>query len=359
MASLRESAGISLGELARLAGAALDGDASVVVRAVGTLEHAQSDEIAFLANPRYRRKLATTSAGAVILAPDAMRFTSLPKLVSDNPYATYARVAAMLHPQPAVSPGVDATARIDPSARVARTACIGAYAVIGANATIGERSVVGAHCVIGDATNVGDDAVLDARVTLYPRCIVGARTLIHSGAVIGADGFGLAFEGNRWQKVPQLGRVVIGADVEIGANTTIDRGAIDDTIIGDDVKLDNQIQIGHNCVIGAHTAIAGCVGIAGSTRIGANCRIGGAAMISGHLDIVAGTVISAATQIFDSIREPGIYTGAFPALPHREWKHVASQTRRLRGLGERVRRLEMALAAAADDDDTRGRRDDE
>ncbi|HJU20870.1 MAG TPA: LpxD N-terminal domain-containing protein, partial [Casimicrobiaceae bacterium] len=177
MASLRESAGISLGELARLAGAALDGDASVVVRAVGTLEHAQSDEIAFLANPRYRRKLATTSAGAVILAPDAMRFTSLPKLVSDNPYATYARVAAMLHPQPAVSPGVDATARIDPSARVARTACIGAYAVIGANATIGERSVVGAHCVIGDATNVGDDAVLDARVTLYPRCIVGARTL--------------------------------------------------------------------------------------------------------------------------------------------------------------------------------------
>src|SRR4029077_9421325 len=170
--------------------------------------------------------------------------------------------------------------------------------------------------------------------------IVGARTIIHSGAVIGADGFGIAEQDGRWLKVPQLGRVVIGADVEIGANTSIDRGAIGDTIIEDDVKLDNQIQIGHNCRIGAHTAIAGCAGVAGSTTIGRNCKIGGAAMISGHLEIADGTVISAATFVLDSIATPGIYTGAFPALPHREWRRVAAATRRLRSILERLRAVE-------------------
>ena len=346
MASLRESAGVSLSELARRTGATLDGDGSVLISRVATLEHAQAGDIAFLAHPKYRHQLASTRAGAVIVAPDAAGAAPLPKLGSGNPYATYARAAAILHPAAVAAAGVDASARIDPSARVATSASVGAYAVIGARVTIGERTFVGAHCVVGDDATVGDDAVLDPRVSVYPRCIIGARTLVHSGAVIGADGFGLAEEGGRWLKIPQIGRVVVGADVEIGANTTIDRGALDDTIIEDDVKLDNQIQVGHNCVIGAHTAIAGCVGIAGSTRIGAHCRIGGAAMISGHLDIAPGTVISAATQVYDSIREPGIYTGAFPALPHREWKQVASQTRRLRELAERVRRLEIALEAA-------------
>jgi UDP-3-O-[3-hydroxymyristoyl] glucosamine N-acyltransferase len=350
MASLRESAGMPLAELARMTGAALDGDGAVIVRRVATLERAEAGDIAFLANPRYRNQLASTRAGAVIVAPDAAAATALPKLVSSNPYATYARVATILHPPPALSPGVHPSAWIDPSARIAATASIGPFAVIAAHASVGERAVVGAHCVVGDAAGVGDDVVLDPRVTVYPRCLIGARTLVHSGAVIGADGFGLAEEGGRWHKIPQVGRVVVGSDVEIGANTTIDRGAIDDTIIEDDVKLDNQIQVGHNCVIGAHTAIAGCVGIAGSTRIGAHCRIGGAAMISGHLEIAAGTVISAATQVYDSIREPGIYTGAFPALPHREWKRVASQTRRLRELADRVSRLERPSAGAKTND---------
>ena len=346
MTSTRESAGMALQDLARLTGAVVDGDGSVVVARVATLEHAGPGEIAFLANPRYRAQLAATRAAAVIVGADAARDTALPKLVSTNPYATYARVAALLHPWHAPAPGVDAAARIHPSAKIATTASVGPYAVVGPDAAIGERAVVGAHCVIGDGASVGDDAVLDPRVTLYPRCTIGVRTLIHSGAVIGADGFGLADDSGRWRKIPQLGRVVVGADVEIGANTTIDRGAIDDTVIEDDVKLDNQIQIGHNCVIGAHTAIAGCVGIAGSTRIGAGCRIGGAAMISGHLEIAPGTVISAATQVYDSISVPGVYTGAFPALPHREWKRVASQTRRLRELADRVTMLERALAAA-------------
>jgi UDP-3-O-[3-hydroxymyristoyl] glucosamine N-acyltransferase len=350
MASLRESAGQSLSELAQLTGATLEGDGNVVLVRVATLEKATASDIAFLANPRYRAQLAATRAAAVIVDPEAAKATPLPKLVSRNPYAVYARVAAILHPPVPPSPGIDSTARVEDGARVAATASVGAYAVVGANAAIGERAVVGAHCVIGTDAKIGQDAVLDPRVTIYPRCVVGARTLIHSGAVIGADGFGLAFDDGRWRKIPQIGRVVIGDDVEVGANTTIDRGALDDTVIGDDVKLDNQIQIGHNCVIGAHTAIAGCVGIAGSTRIGAHCRIGGAAMISGHLEIVDHTVISAATQVYDSIREPGIYTGAFPALPHRDWKQVASQTRRLRELANRVADLERSVAAGRDND---------
>ena len=349
MASCDEPNAFPLSELARLSGAALDGDGTVLIARVGTLERAGPRDIAFLANPRYRTQLADTRASAVIVARDAAAATPLPKLVSANPYATYARVAAILHPPPGVVPGVHATASIDPTARIAATAAVGAYAVIGAHVSVGERSAVGVHAVIGDGAAIADDVVLDARVTVYPRCVVGARSLVHSGAVIGADGFGLADDGGRWRKIPQVGRVVVGADVEIGANTTIDRGALDDTIIEDGVKLDNQIQIGHNCVIGAHTAIAGCVGIAGSTRIGAGCRIGGAAMISGHLEIAAGTVISAATQVYDSIPVAGVYTGAFPALPHREWKQVASQTRRLRELADRVRTLENALEQARND----------
>jgi UDP-3-O-[3-hydroxymyristoyl] glucosamine N-acyltransferase len=342
---------ISLEELARRVGARIDGDGAVIVERVATLEHAGPRDIAFLANPRYRAQLATTRAGAVIVGPDAASVTAAAKLVSANPYATYARVAAILHPARTPARGIHPSACIDASATVAATASIGPYAVIDAQASIGERAVIGAHCAIGDSARVGDDVVLDAQVTIYPRCVIGARSLVHSGAVIGADGFGLADDGGRWRKIPQIGRVLVGADVEIGANTTIDRGAIDDTIIEDDVKLDNQIQIAHNCIIGAHTAIAGCVGIAGSTRIGARCRIGGAAMISGHLDIAAGTVISAATQVYDSIREAGVYTSAFPALAHREWKHVASQTRRLRELADRVKKLEDGLAQARSNDD--------
>jgi len=336
----------SLADLARAVGATVDGDGSVRIAGIATLERAGPGDIAFLANPRYRAQLAATRASTVIVAPALVGQTPLPKLVSSNPYATYAHVAAILHPAAAASPGVHSTACVDAAAIVAKSASIGPFAVIGARAMIGERAVVGAHGVVGDDATIGDDATLDARVTVYPRCVIGARSLVHSGAVIGADGFGLADDSGKWRKIPQIGRVVVGDDVEIGANTTIDRGAIDDTVIENDVKLDNQIQIAHNCVIGAHTAIAGCVGIAGSTRIGRNCRIGGAAMISGHLQIPDGTTISAATQVYDSIRTAGVYTSAFPALPHREWKQVASHTRRLRELADRIRALEQALAGS-------------
>lgn len=333
---------IPLAELAARVGAELSGDGTALIERVGTLQSAQRDAIAFLVNPRYRSQLATTRAGAVILAPALAGATELPKLVSANPYATFAKVAALLHPSSAVTGGIDATAIIGAGAVVAPSANVGPYVTIGANAVIGERVAIGTGSVVGDGSRIGDDTRLHANVTIYADCRIGVRGVVHSGAVIGADGFGMAEEAGRWLKIPQIGRVVIGNDVEIGANTTIDRGALDDTVIEDDVKLDNQIQIAHNCRIGAHTAIAGCTGIAGSTHIGRNCRIGGAAMISGHLHIADGTTISSATQIYDSVDVPGVYTSTFPALPHREWVHVASAVRRLRRLEERLRTIERA-----------------
>ena len=341
----RETSGLSLAELAARTGAALEGDGATIIRRVGTLERAERDAIAFLANPRYRAQLAATRAGAVIVAPADAVATALPKLLSENPYATYARVAALLHPEAAPAVGIHASAIVDSTARVAGDASVGAQAVIGAGASIGSAASVGAGSVIGARASIGERAIVHANVVVYPRCVIGARTTVHAGAVIGADGFGMAEEGGRWIRIPQVGRVVVGEDCEIGANTTIDRGAIDDTVIEDDVKLDNQIQIGHNCTIGRHTAIAGCVGIAGSTRIGRNCRIGGAAMISGHLAIPDGTIVSGGTLIDSTLDAAGVHTGVFPTLPHREWRRVAAHLRQLDRLARRVRALEQALRA--------------
>jgi UDP-3-O-[3-hydroxymyristoyl] glucosamine N-acyltransferase len=332
--------GLSLAELARRVNATLEGDGELVVRRIATLEHAQSDAIAFLANPKYRSQLEATRAGAVIVSPADAAATALPKLVSQNPYLTYAKVAMLLHPEPADSPGMHATAVVEDDAEVASDAVVGAHVSIGARARVGRAAKIAAGCVIGADAAIGDGCVLHPNVVVYPRCVIGPRTVVHAGAVIGSAGFGMAEEGGRWLRIPQVGRVVVGADCEIGANTTIDRGAIDDTIIEDDVKLDNQIQVAHNCVIGAHTAIAGCVGIAGSARIGRNCRIGGAAMIGGHLSIPDGTVIGGAAVVMNTIDDAGAYSGAFPLLPYRDWRKVSVRLRRLDELADRVRALE-------------------
>jgi UDP-3-O-[3-hydroxymyristoyl] glucosamine N-acyltransferase len=334
-----EGAGISLRVLAERSGAELAGAGDVLIHRVAALDDAGSGAIAFLANPKYRGKLATTRASAVIVSPRDIDATALPKLVSANPYATYARVATLLYPVQQATPGIHAHATVALSARVAKSASLAAYVVVGERTTIGERVHIHAGCVVGDDCAIADDVTLYPRVIAYAKTSIGPRSIVHAGAVLGADGFGMAEQDGRWIKVPQVGGLVIGADVEIGANTTIDRGALGNTVLEDDVKLDNQIQIGHNCRIGAHTAIAGCVGIAGSTRIGKNCKIGGAAMIAGHLEIADGTVISASTGVYDSIHEAGVYTATFPALPHREWQHVAAIVRRLRSLNDRVRAL--------------------
>lgn len=334
---------LSLGELAIRHGLELRGDPDRRVSRVGTLQHAGPDAVSFLANTRYRKHLGTTRAGAVILEPEHAAECAADVLVARNPYAAYARIAADLHPEPAFEPGVRPGARVDPTAAVAADACIAAGAVVEAGARIGAGAYIGPNCVVAAGAAVGAGCRLVANVTLCPGVRLGARVLIHPGAVIGADGFGLAREPEGWIKVPQLGGVTIGDDVEIGANTTIDRGAIDDTIIEEGVKLDNQIQVAHNVHIGAHTVIAGCTGISGSTIIGRNCMIAGAVGIAGHLEIAAGTVITGLTMVSRSIPEPGVYSGALPYDEAARWRRNAARFRRLDELAKRLARLERRL----------------
>ena len=330
----------SLREIARRFGGEIAGDPAVAVRQVATLESAAPDGIAFLANARYLPQLKATRAGAVIVGESGRNATRLPRIVCANPYAYFARVSALFNPAPRARPGAHATAVIDRSARVAGDAEIGPCAVIGRGAVIGAGSVIGAGCFIGDGVEIGPGTRLYPNATVYHGCVIGDRVILHSGVVIGADGFGIAMDEGRWRKVPQIGRVVVGNDVEIGANTTVDRGALDDTVIEEGVKLDNQIQVGHNVRIGAHTAIAACAGIAGSAKIGRNCRIGGASGIAGHITIADGVEISTYTLITKSIDRPGTYTGAYAFEPHRDWLRNAAQLRHLAELARRVRELE-------------------
>jgi len=327
---------------ARLGGRVL-GDGEVRVTQIATLENAQSNHISFLTNSKYRAQLAHTSAGAVILGEADADATGLPRIISDNPYAYFARVSALLNPLPEARPGVHPSAVIGAGAQIDATASIAATAVVGEGAVIGAHSVIGEGCCIGAHTVIGSHARLYPRVVIYHDCIIGDNLIAHAGAVIGSDGFGIAMDEGHWIKIPQIGRVVIGNDVEIGANTTIDRGALDDTVIEDGVKLDNQIQVAHNVRIGAHTAIAGCVGIAGSTTIGRYCRVGGSAGILGHLHIADHVEIAAFTLIGKSIREAGSYAAIFPFSKTEDWRKNAVHLRHLDDLVKRIKIMEQEI----------------
>ena len=314
--------------VAKLGGEAV-GDSGAALTGVATLDSAGPGDIAFLANPRYRAKLAATRAGAVILGPGDRDAASMPRIVADNPYAYYARTVALFHPEEPVKPGIHPFAQVDASANVDAYAQVDAFAVVGPGSEIGKGVRVGSHCVLGRGVKVGEGATLHPRVTVYDGCTIGARSIVHSGVVIGADGFGMAREAGKWLKIPQVGSVRVGSDVEIGANTTIDRGALDDTVVEDGVKLDNQIQVGHNCVIGANTVIAGCTGISGSTTVGRDCMIGGGVGLVGHITIADKVTISGFSLITKSITEPGTYTSGLPFMPHAEWLRNAVHLRRL------------------------------
>jgi UDP-3-O-[3-hydroxymyristoyl] glucosamine N-acyltransferase len=333
-----------LAEIVQRFGGELLGDPEAVITQVATLETAGPGQISFFSNPKYRRQLEQTRAEAVILPPKVADATQRSRIVCNDPYAYFARLSALLNPLAAVIPGVHPSAVIDPSACVSPSASIGASVAIGPHCEIGEGTLIEPGSVLGAGVRIGRECRLYANVTVYHDCLIGDRVILHSGVVIGADGFGLAWENGRWNKIPQIGRVVVGDDVEIGANTTIDRGALADTVIEEGVKLDNQIQIGHNCHIGAHTAMAGCAGVAGSTRIGRYCRIGGSAIIGGHLELVDGVEISGGTSVPKSILKPGTYTSVFPMSPHRDWLKNASHLRHLDEVIARVRSLERQLA---------------
>jgi len=333
--------GLRLDEIVARLGGELRGDGSVVISQVGTLAGAGAGQIGFLANPKYRKQLAATRASAVIVPPQAADDTSLPRIVFANSYAYYARVAALLNP-----PALPASG-IHPSAVVASTVpgsvSIGANVVVGEGVSLGENVVLFPGVVIGDGVSIGSGTRIYPNVVIYRNCVVGERVVIQAGAIIGSDGFGYAKDDGRWLKIPQIGRVVIGNDVEIGANTTIDRGALEDTIIGNGVILDNQIQIAHNCTIGEQTAMAGCVGVAGSTHIGARCTVGGAGMIIGHLEIADDVHISAGTMVTKNLKRPGQYTSIYPLEAHEDWLQNAAQLKRLARLSERVSQLEKFL----------------
>jgi len=333
--------GLRLDEIVARLGGELRGDGSVVISQVGTLAAAGAGQIAFLANPKYRRQLSGTRAAAVIVPPQAADDTSLPRIVVANSYAYYARVAALLNPAALPASGIHPSAVV--GSTVPASVSIGANAVVGERVSLGENVVLFPGVVIGDGVSIGAGTRIYPNAVVYRDCVIGERVVIQAGAVIGSDGFGYAKENGRWLKIPQIGRVVIGNDVEIGANTTIDRGALEDTVIGNGVILDNQIQIAHNCTIGEQTAMAGCVGVAGSTHIGARCTVGGAGMIIGHLEIGDDVHISAGTMVTKNLKRPGQYTSIYPLEAHEDWLHNAAQLKRLAKLSERVAQLEKLL----------------
>lgn len=340
-----ERGSYTLREIVERFGGEIVGDPDTLIRQVATLDSARPGTIAFLANERYLQQLQATRAGAVIVGISMRNATDLPRVVCADPYVYFARVSALLNPARQLNLGTHATAVVDASAVIAAEVEIGPLVAVGKNVRIGAGCIIGAGCVIGDGVVLGTNVRLYANVTVYDDCVIGDRVILHSGAIIGADGFGIAMADERWVKIPQIGRVVIGGDVEIGANTTVDRGTIDDTVIEEGVKLDNQIQIAHNVRIGAHTAIAACAGIAGSSKIGRYCRIGGSSGIAGHLTIADHVEISAHTLITKSIDKPGTYTGVYPFESNREWRRNAAQLRHLSDLANRLRALEKKLAA--------------
>ncbi|HWW20963.1 MAG TPA: UDP-3-O-(3-hydroxymyristoyl)glucosamine N-acyltransferase [Steroidobacteraceae bacterium] len=316
---------IALGEIAVRFGCELRGDPDTRVDHIAPLESAGPGAISYLANPRLTPLLASTRASAVVLDPRSADGSAVAALLDRNPHATFARIAALLYPSPVPHPGIHPSAIVDCSASVDPSAEIGPYSVIGAGARIGARCLVGATCLVGRNARIGADGRLVSRVTIEHDVMIGERVLIHPGVVIGADGFGLARDSDGWIKVPQVGSVRIGDDVEIGANTTIDRGAMDDTVISSGVKLDNQIQIGHNVFVGEHTAIAGCTGVAGSTRIGARCMIGGHVGFAGHIQICDDVVITGKSAVPHSIKQPGIYSGVVGLEPVRTWHRIVAR----------------------------------
>ena len=331
---------ISLGELAVSVGCELIGDPDSTVNCVASLGDATPESLSFLASSSYAKQLPSTKAAAVVLRAEDADACPVAAFISDNPYATYARMAALVCPEPLFAPGVHATAVVAGSATIADSAHIAATAVIGERSVIGEHTVVGPGTVIGADCEVGDNCRFIANVTLVQDVRIGARGIFHPGVVIGADGFGNAMTPDGWVKVPQLGGVRVGNDVEIGANTTVDRGAIGDTVIEDGVRIDNLCMIAHNVRIGEHTAMAATTAIAGSTVIGKRCLFAGRSGAVGHINICDDVIVAAQTFLSKDVTEPGTYAASFPADNARSWAKQLARFRRLGSLIERVKKLE-------------------
>ncbi|MEE8307040.1 MAG: UDP-3-O-(3-hydroxymyristoyl)glucosamine N-acyltransferase [Gammaproteobacteria bacterium] len=336
--------GITLGELAVQFSLDLHGDPETTVTRVGTLAGAGENALTFLANPQYRKQLQVTKAAVVVLDAGAVDDCPTDCLVSTNHYASYARIAQHLHPPAPLNPGIHPTATIGDGVAVDPSVEVGAQCVVGSDVKIGPGVLLGPGCIIGDGVRIGAQTRLAAQVTLLQNVVVGEHSMLHPGVVIGADGFGFAADSGIWQKVPQLGSVVVGDDVEIGAHTTIDRGAIDDTVIENGVKLDNHIVIGHNVRIGEHTIIAAKVGVSGSTRIGKRCMVAAEAAFVGHIDIADDCVITARAVMNHSVTEPGVFAGLLVADEIGKWRKNAARFRSLDSFVRKLKQLEKTIA---------------
>ncbi|MBC3870378.1 UDP-3-O-(3-hydroxymyristoyl)glucosamine N-acyltransferase [Undibacterium oligocarboniphilum] len=338
-----------LGELVDRFGGQLIGSPDLTVTGIAPLSDAGQSHITFLSNSKLRQQAASTHAAALILTETdhAQISSQYPGacILTSNPYVYFARSAQYFASLAAIVPvpGIHPDAWVSPHAVIAPDASIGPHVSIEAEAVIEGNVVIHAGTSVGRGVRIGSGTIIHANASIYDYCELGQRCIIHSGAVIGADGFGFANERGSWIKIPQTGRVMIGDDVEVGANTSIDRGALADTIIENGVKLDNQIQIGHNCHIGEHTAMAGCVGVAGSAKIGKHCTFGGAAMVLGHLTIVDHVHISSGSMVSRSILEPGQYTGFYPLAKNADWEKTAAIVRNLSGMREKIRQLEKTI----------------
>jgi UDP-3-O-[3-hydroxymyristoyl] glucosamine N-acyltransferase len=343
----------SLGELAVRFGCELRGDPGQRIDSVASLASAASHCVGFATHAAWREALRATRLAAVVVTPELAADCPTSALVNANPHVVFARIAAQLHPRARAVPGRHPSAVIDPTARIDATAEVGAFVMVGAGAVIGARCRIGPHCIVGDHAQTGADTELVANVMLCERAIIGADCILHPGVVIGSDGFGNARGNEGWVKVPQLGTVRVGNNVEIGANTTVDRGALDDTVIEEGVRLDNQIQVAHNVFIGAHTAIAACTGIAGSTRIGRRCMIGGGTGIGSQLVIADDIIITGFGMVSHSLQKPGVYSSVLPVEEVRVWRRIVARFKRLDVLASRVRKLEAAagLVAGRENDD--------
>ena len=331
---------LTLAQIAEYINGNVIGDANYSVSSVGTLSNADSSQLSFLSNPKYKKFLNQSRAGAIIVLKGMAQYVTTNAIEVDDPYVAYAKAASLLHPTEKKLPGIHASASIDPSAKIGANVSIGANVVIEQAVIIEDDVVIGPGCVIEHDVVIRKAANLRPNVTLCFGVKIGERTIIHPGVVIGADGFGIANDNGHWIKVPQVGSVNIGNDVEIGANTTIDRGAIDDTVIADGVKLDNQIQIGHNVTIGKHSVIAGCTGIAGSTSIGEYCAIGGGTGMAGHINIASGVQLTGMSMVTKSINEAGIYSSGIPVEPAKQWHKNVIRYRQMDKLFDRVKQLE-------------------
>lgn len=337
-----------LTEIARKIGATIvyanDQIDDCMINSLATLAGANSGQIAFLANSKYRAQLDTTQASAVIISPDCLANSPTHSLVMDNPYLGYALVAQLLDTTPKPAQNIHVTAVIHPSVKLGDKVNVGANAVIEAGVILANSVSIGAGCFVGEGAIIGENTSIWANVSIYHGVEIGQNCLIQANTVIGSDGFGYANNKGQWLKIPQLGSVIIGNNVEIGASTTIDRGALENTIIENGVILDNQIQIAHNVVIGENTAMAACSVVAGSTVIGKNCTLAGLVGVNGHINVADGCVFTGMAMVTKSITESGVYSSGMPAVDNKEWRKTNARIRKLDGMAKRISLLEKKIS---------------